>query len=141
MDAILYIGRTSLPWRYLPHDLPPWPTACNYSACWQKDRVLEQLNGFLRRLVREREGHDAKPSACVLDSQTIKTSASVPLPRQGRTQASHHRPQTPPGHGRSRPAADRHGHYCEHLRHRRRCLTALPHRRRPPARYQGLVGR
>ena len=45
--------------------------------------MFEQLSGLLRRLVREREGRNAEPSACVLDSQTIKTSANVPLSEQG----------------------------------------------------------
>lgn len=45
--------------------------------------MSEQLSGLLRRLVREHEGRDAEPSACFLDSQTIKTSANVHLADQG----------------------------------------------------------
>lgn len=45
--------------------------------------MFEQLTGLLRRLVREAEGRGAEPSACVLDSQTIKTSANVHLKDQG----------------------------------------------------------
>lgn len=45
--------------------------------------MFEQLTGLLRRLVREQEGHHGEPSACVLDSQTIKTSADVQLKDQG----------------------------------------------------------
>ncbi|MEW2426349.1 transposase [Streptomyces nigra] len=26
MDAILYVDRTGVQWRYLPHDFPPWET-------------------------------------------------------------------------------------------------------------------
>lgn len=26
MDAILYVDRTGIPWRYLPHDFTPWET-------------------------------------------------------------------------------------------------------------------
>lgn len=36
-----------------------------------------------RRLVRKAEGRDAEPSACVLDAQSIKTSANVPAAGQG----------------------------------------------------------
>jgi transposase len=25
-NAILYVNRTGIAWRYLPHDLPPWQT-------------------------------------------------------------------------------------------------------------------
>ncbi|MER6336670.1 IS5 family transposase [Streptomyces tendae] len=83
MDTILYVDRTGIPWRYLPHDFPPWETVYGYFAAWQKDEVIEQLNGLLRRLVREAEGRDAEPSACVLDAQSIKTSANVPAAGQG----------------------------------------------------------
>lgn len=83
MDAILYFDRTGIPWRYLPHDFPPWETVYGYFAAWQKGEVFEQLNGLLRRLVREAEGRDAEPSACVLDAQSIKTSANVPAAGQG----------------------------------------------------------
>ncbi|WP_406465187.1 IS5 family transposase [Streptomyces sp. NBC_01622] len=83
MNAILYVDRTGIPWRYLPHDFPPWATTYGYFAKWQQDGVFEQLTGLLRRLVREAEGRGAEPSACVLDSQTIKTSANVHLADQG----------------------------------------------------------
>ena len=83
MNAILYVDRTGIPWRYLPHDFPPWATTYGYFAKWQQDGVFEQLTGLLRRLVREAEGRGAEPSACVLDSQTIKTYANVHLADQG----------------------------------------------------------
>ncbi|WP_371658440.1 IS5 family transposase [Streptomyces sp. NBC_00280] len=83
MNAILYVDRTGIPWRYLPHDFPPWATVYGYFAKWQQDGVFEQLTGLLRRLVREAEGRGPEPSACVLDSQTIKTSANVHLADQG----------------------------------------------------------
>ena len=83
MDAILYVDRTGIPWRYLPHDFPPWETVYGYFAAWQKDGIFDQLNGILRQLARQAEGRDAEPSACVLDAQSIKTSANVPATGQG----------------------------------------------------------
>ncbi|CAM5710505.1 Transposase IS4-like domain-containing protein OS=Streptomyces griseorubiginosus OX=67304 GN=DWG14_00086 PE=4 SV=1 [Streptomyces griseorubiginosus] len=83
MNAIRYVDRTGIPWRYLPHDFAPWATVYGYFAKCQQDGVFEQLTGLLRRLVREAAGRDAEPSACVLDSQTIKTSANVHLADQG----------------------------------------------------------
>ncbi|MGW8777559.1 IS5 family transposase [Streptomyces sp. NPDC055796] len=83
MDAVLYVDRTGIPWRYLPHDSAPWETVYGYFAAWQKDGVFEQLNGVLRRLVREAEGREGEPSACVVDAQSIKTSANVPTASQG----------------------------------------------------------
>ncbi|SBT96024.1 Transposase DDE domain-containing protein [Streptomyces sp. DI166] len=82
MDAILYVDRTGVQWR-LPHDFPPWETVYGYFAKWQKDGVFAQLNGLLRELVRQQEGRNATPSACVLDAQSVKTSTSVPASSQG----------------------------------------------------------
>ncbi|MFD7233332.1 transposase [Streptomyces sp. NPDC059881] len=83
LDAVLYVNRTSIPWRYLPHDYPPWPTVYAYFAHWQEEGVFDQLNTLLRRQVRQREGRETEPSACVIDSQSIKTSTNVPTAGQG----------------------------------------------------------
>jgi transposase len=83
MNAILYVDRTGVQWRYLPHDFPPWETVYGYSAKWQKEGVFAQLNGLLRELVRRKEGRNAEPSACVIDAQSVKTSTSVPAASQG----------------------------------------------------------
>ncbi|MFF8289100.1 transposase [Streptomyces sp. NPDC016309] len=34
MDAILYVDRTGVQWRYLPHDFPHWNTVYGYFAKW-----------------------------------------------------------------------------------------------------------
>jgi transposase len=39
MNAILYVDRTGVPWRHLPHDFPPWATVYGYFATWQQDGV------------------------------------------------------------------------------------------------------
>jgi transposase len=83
MNAILYVDRTGVQWRYLPHDFPPWETCYGYFAKWQKDGVFTQLTGMLRRLLRHKEGKGAEPSACVIDAQSVKTSTSVPATGQG----------------------------------------------------------
>ncbi|MHA7961094.1 IS5 family transposase [Streptomyces sp. L500] len=83
MNAILYVDRTGVQWRYLPHDFPPWETVYGYFAKWQKDGVFTQVNGLLRELVRQKEGRTASPSACVIDAQSVKTATSVPATSQG----------------------------------------------------------
>lgn len=83
LDAVLYVNRTGIPWRYLPHDYPHWNTVYAYFARWQEEGVFDQLNSLLRRQVRRQEGREDEPSACVIDSQSIKTSANVPAACQG----------------------------------------------------------
>ncbi|WP_206503220.1 IS5 family transposase [Streptomyces chrestomyceticus] len=83
MNAILYVDRTGVQWRYLPHDFPPWATIYGYFAKWQKDGVFAQLNGLLRDLVRQQQGRNAEPSAGVIDAQSVKSATSVPAGSQG----------------------------------------------------------
>ncbi|WP_345572140.1 IS5 family transposase [Streptomyces plumbiresistens] len=83
MNAILYVDRTGVQWRYLPHDFPHWNTVYGYFAKWQADGIFAQLNGLLRELVRQREGRNAEPSACVIDAQSVKTATSIPAKSQG----------------------------------------------------------
>ncbi|NEA59766.1 IS5 family transposase [Streptomyces sp. SID13666] len=83
MDAILYVDRTGIPWRYLPHDFPPWQSVYGYFAQWETDGIFDHLTGLLRTLLRQAEGRNEQPSACLIDSQSIKTSTNVPLAGQG----------------------------------------------------------
>ncbi|MCX5395664.1 IS5 family transposase [Streptomyces sp. NBC_00102] len=83
LDAVLYVNRTGIPWRYLPHDYPHWNTVYAYFARWQEEGVFDQLNSLLRRQVRRQEGREDEPTACVIDSQSIKTSTNVPTSGQG----------------------------------------------------------
>ncbi|MER6114663.1 IS5 family transposase [Streptomyces sp. NPDC001743] len=83
LDAVLYVNRTGIPWRYLPHDYPHWNTVYAYFARWQEEGVFDQLNSLLRRQVRRQEGREEEPTACVIDSQSIKTSTNVPASEQG----------------------------------------------------------
>jgi transposase len=83
MDAILYVDRTGIPWRYLPHDFPPWQSVYGYFAKWEADGIFDQLTGLLRTLLRQAEGRGAQPSACLIDSQSVKTSTNVPAAGQG----------------------------------------------------------
>ncbi|MFI9781879.1 IS5 family transposase [Streptomyces sp. NPDC051956] len=83
LDAVLYVNRTGIPWRYLPHDYPHWNTVYAYFARWQEEGVFDQLNSLLRRQVRRQEGREDEPTACVIDSQSIKTSTNVPACEQG----------------------------------------------------------
>lgn len=62
---------------------PPWNTVYGYFAKWEKDGVFSQLTGLLRALVRQHEGRNTTPSACVIDAQSVKTSTNVPAAGQG----------------------------------------------------------
>ena len=59
----------------LPHDFPAWGAVHWYFRRWEREGVWDQLLHTLRKRVRKIQGRDAEPSAAVIDSQSIKTSA------------------------------------------------------------------
>jgi putative transposase len=75
VNAILYVLRSGCPWRALPHDLPPYGTVFYYFRRWQREGIWDRVLEALRMRWRVQEGRDAQPSAAVIDSQSIKTSA------------------------------------------------------------------
>ena len=83
MNAILFLNRTGVPWRYLPHDFPPHTTVFGYFSAWTADGTIEKLGVHLHRMVREQAGRTAEPTACVIDAQSVKTATSVPIDTQG----------------------------------------------------------
>ncbi|BCL12651.1 IS5 family transposase [Micromonospora sagamiensis] len=82
-NAILYVNRTGIAWRYLPHDLPPWQTVYGYFTAWTTDGIFTQLNYQLTGLARTKAGRAAQPSAAVIDTQSVKTSTNAPIATQG----------------------------------------------------------
>jgi transposase len=75
INAILYLLRTGLPWRYLPRDgFPPRSTVYNIFRNFQRDGTWSAIWSTLHGTLRERLGREASPSAAVLDSQSVKSA-------------------------------------------------------------------
>ena len=65
-NAILYVNRTGIPWKYLPHDFPPIGTVYYYYyALWRDEGVFAQLNYNLTGLARVKEGRAARSNVPV----------------------------------------------------------------------------
>jgi putative transposase len=75
VNGILYVLRSGCPWRLMPHDLPAWGTVYYYFQTWRKAGIWDKALQALRKQERKRQGRDEEPSAAVIDSQSIKTSA------------------------------------------------------------------
>jgi putative transposase len=75
VNGILYVLRSGCPWRLLPNDLPVWGTVYSYFRTWRNDGIWDQVLAALRQRMRHKQGRDASPSAAVIDSQSMKTSA------------------------------------------------------------------
>jgi len=75
LNAIFYIVKAGCVWRLLPHDLPPWQTVYYHYRKWSKDGTWERMNEALRLMVRQEAGRQEQPSAAIIDSQSVKTTA------------------------------------------------------------------
>lgn len=74
LDAIFYIVRTGCQWRQLPHDFPPWGTVASQFYRWRKTGLWERIQNTLHARVREYEGKAPRPTAGIVDSQSVKTT-------------------------------------------------------------------
>ena len=74
VNAILYLNRAGCAWRLLPHDFPKWRTVYGIFWEWRNLGVWQEIHDALRRQVREAEGREAKPSAAIIDSQSVRTT-------------------------------------------------------------------
>ena len=72
VDAIFYVNRTGVQWRYLPHDYPRWDLVYSYFRKWGKDGTWDKVQRVLREGVRQTAGREATPSLACVDSQSVK---------------------------------------------------------------------
>jgi putative transposase len=72
VDAIFYVNRTGVQWRYLPHDFPRWDVVYAYFRKWGKDGTWDKVQRVLREGVRQAAGREATPSMGCVDSQSVK---------------------------------------------------------------------
>jgi len=74
LNGIMYVLSTGCQWAYLPKDLPPRSTVYYYFDLWAYDGTLDQIHHELYVKCREKMGREASPTACVIDSQSVKSA-------------------------------------------------------------------
>jgi putative transposase len=74
VNTLFYQARTGCQWDFLPHDLLPKSTAWDYFVAWQKDGTWQAVLDALRCQIRKAAGRQETPSACCIDSQSVKTT-------------------------------------------------------------------
>jgi putative transposase len=74
LDAIFYLIRTGCQWRQLPHDFPPWGTVSSQFYRWRIRGLWDKIHNTLHERARQAGGRNAKPSAGIIDTQSVKTT-------------------------------------------------------------------
>ena len=73
IDPILYVLKGGIQWRLLPERFPPRKTVYHVFHKWSRDNTWEALNARLRALVRKGANKRCRPTAAILDSQSVKS--------------------------------------------------------------------
>lgn len=74
VNGVMYILSTGCGWRYIPKDLPPRSTIHDYLSLWGWDGTLDRIHHVLYVMCREQAEREASPTACVIDSQSVKSA-------------------------------------------------------------------
>ena len=77
LDAIRYVSDNGIKWRALPTDFPPWRTVYGFFAIWSTALVWEMITDRLRPAARLAAGRNPRPSAAVIDSQSVHRCAEA----------------------------------------------------------------
>ncbi len=75
VNAILYRTRTGCQWHMLPKSYPNHNSVYYHYAKWSRAGIWEQINDGLREQVRRQKKRELTPSAAIIDSQSVKTTA------------------------------------------------------------------
>ena len=84
LNGIMYVLSTGCPWRYIPKDLPPRSTLYDYMQRWDYDGTLGKIHYALYQKCRDLADRQASPTACIIDSQSVKSAEKggpVSIPR------------------------------------------------------------
>ena len=73
-DALRYVVRSGVPWRFLPSDFPPWTAVYQQARRWLEAGVFEAMTHDLREVMRYGEARRNTPSGIVLDARVLKSS-------------------------------------------------------------------
>lgn len=83
LDAIGYVTKYGVEWRALPVDFPPWQAVYAFFQRWSARGLPDRLVGRLRGRLRVAAGRNELPTACSIDSQSVKAADTVGAASRG----------------------------------------------------------
>ena len=93
VNGIMYVLGTGCQWRYIPKDLPRKSSVHRYFIRWKELGTLDKIHRTLFDKCRVQAGKNPEPTACVIDSQSVKSAekGGSALIRTGSTRAKRSR--------------------------------------------------
>jgi len=79
LEAVLYLLRSGCQWRLLPSGYPPRATVHRWLMAWIGTGLIERINRVLVGFDRRAAGRNVRPSAAVIDAQSVKTTETAGL--------------------------------------------------------------
>ena len=73
-NGLRYVVKTGIPWRFMPHDLPPWAAVYQQMQRWLAADCFLDMASDLRAVLRMAAEREPDPTAAVLDSRTLRSS-------------------------------------------------------------------
>lgn len=64
-NGLRYIVKTGAPWRFMPHDLPPWAAVYQQTQRWLAAECFADVAGDLRAVLRQAAEREPEPSAVI----------------------------------------------------------------------------
>jgi transposase len=83
VDAIRYLVKEGITWRAMPIDFPPWQSVYYHAAGWQAAGHTRRMHDQLRDQVRIAAGRDPRPTAGIIDSQSVRAAETVARDQRG----------------------------------------------------------
>lgn len=74
LDGLLYVLSTGCQWRAIPTDFPPRSTIFYYFGRWEADGTLRRIHDTLYVRCRKHADRSPSPTACIIDSQSVKSA-------------------------------------------------------------------
>ncbi|PZV12906.1 MAG: IS5 family transposase [Leptolyngbya sp.] len=77
LNGIFYVLVEGVRWRSLAADFPAWHTVYTYFRQWRKDKTWIEIQDRLHEWTRIEQERNLRPSAAIIDSQSVKSAARV----------------------------------------------------------------
>ena len=74
VNALLYIAKAGCHWHLLPKSFPPYKTVFHVFRAWTRNGTLAGIHDRLRAYSREQDGRQSRPTAAIIDSQTVRSA-------------------------------------------------------------------